>query len=232
MAEFVLGRPAAPSPSGDGRVPHGEDLDELLRRAQLNGHVDRHVRVKLTDRQRELLTLVNEEPALNIRELADRLKVHRTAAKHHVATLRARGLIQTHRQGRHVLHFTNWMPAHERAALAAMRIGSVRAVVAAAYDSPGIAASDLPARIGLKPRTVRASVRLLRHAGLVHVERSAGSRGVLVHLDHRARVTWARWYDPARDRVGPAPLRDQPTRAMALGLFFLSWFITSSGPSA
>lgn len=230
MGEFVLDRPAG-LPAGTP-APVTEDLDTLLRRAQLNGHVDRHVKVPLTARQREVLTLVNDEPALNIRELADRLKVHRTAAKHHVSSLRARGLIQTHRQGRHVLHFTNWMPAHERAALAAMRIGSVRAVVAAAYDAPGIAAGELPNRVGLKPRTVRASLRLLRHAGLVHLERTAGSRGAIVHLDHRARVTWARWYDPARDRVGPAPLRDQPTRAMAVALFFLSWFVTGSAAGA
>lgn len=182
----------------------------------------------LQGRQRVLLDIVSDEPALNIRELADRLGVHRTGAKHHVTTLRRRGHLVTLRQGRHVLHFTSWMPLPERRALAALRIGSVRSVVAAAFGTPGISASQLPGRLGLKPRTVRGTLRFLRHAGLVRMEKVPGTRGALVHLEQHTRIIWARWFDPARDRVGPAPLEEKPTKMAFLGLFFFSWVASAN----
>lgn len=177
----------------------------------------------LSDRQRTLAALVTDEPALNIREIAERLGVQRTAAKHHVRFLVARGHLVTVRQGRHLLHFPAWMPDAERRSLAALRIGSVRSVVAAVFAAPGISAGHLPAQVGLKPRTVRATLRFLRHAGLVELERETGTRLPKVHLRPETRVTWARWFDPTRDRIGPLPLEEKPTRMAMIGASVLSW---------
>lgn len=178
----------------------------------------------LTPRQATLLAAVRAEPALNIREIAQRLGVRRTAANHHVTALARKGLLATLRQGRHLLHFPAAMPLPERRCLAALRIASVRATVAASVPRGGLSVEELAAAAGLKARTARGTVRFLRQHGLVHVEKVPGLRAPRVHLDQGTRVTWARWFDPARDHVGPRPLEQMPTSMALLGLFGLSWF--------
>ncbi|HEX2066196.1 MAG TPA: winged helix-turn-helix transcriptional regulator [Candidatus Thermoplasmatota archaeon] len=220
------GSNAATGDSALGRFSGVPGLDALLHRAAQNGSVDAHLRTSLTARQRALLEIVNDQPALNIRELAERLDVQRTAAKHHVSTLLRAGLLATVRQGRHVLHFTNWMSVAERKALAVLRIGSVRSVVALAFASPGITTRQLAEQLGISQRTVRSIIRLLLYRRLAHLEKRPGTRAPQVHLESELRLVWARWFDPARDRavLAPEPLQGEPSRIAVLGLFLTSWF--------
>lgn len=206
------------------RRPDGESAVEVGHTIPVfPTHVPAQVLASLNGRQAELLEIVHREPGLNIQELADGLRVQRTAAKHHVDSLLKARHVVTLRQGRHVLHFPRWMPPQERKALAVLRIGSARAIVATAFEEPGISTTELADRLEMSPRTVRATVRLLREGDFITVEKPDGIRMYQVHLSMDMRVVWARWFDPARDSRPPS-LRDRPTKMAAFGLFLLGWF--------
>jgi DNA-binding MarR family transcriptional regulator len=182
-----------------------------------------HGMESLSTRQRAVMEIIHHEPGLNLQELADRLDLHRTAVKHHVRRLARTGHVILLRKGRHVLHFTKWMSGKERTTLAWLRVGSVRAIVSAVFEHPGISVAKLSANLEISPRTVRATLRVLVHEDLIHLTKSPGVRTRQVHLDREARLVWARWFDPAQAAARPTSLRDKPDRLTNLGLLFLPW---------
>lgn len=131
--------------------------------------------------------LAQEQPGLNIHELAARLALSRSATRYHLRSLVRSGKILTKRQGHHLLHFPGNMNASQRTAVSLLRINSVRLVVEKLVATPTIQPAPLAAELGVSARSVRRSIKMLVRAGLAitDVSTQLGSQRVTLHPDAR-----------------------------------------------
>lgn len=185
-------------------VPHGPNgfgLDKLRGILNVSG---KNPGERITHpRQRQLYLIIEGHPARNIQELADELRVRRTAAKHHVRRLIKAGFVVTVRRGRHLLHFPASMPLRQRAALTLLRVPSFRSAVERIFLHPAISTQGLAQELHVSARTVRRVLHKLLKEQLVSIEPDLNGTHRLVRLAPDLRLVLVRWV--ATETQQPSP---------------------------
>lgn len=181
--------------------------------------------------QREkLLKVIEEQPGLNIWEVAKRMRLSRGATRHHLRRLIRSGHVVTIRQGHHLLHFSNAMPPRRREAVALLRVGSIRALVEYILEQEAVVKPSVVAeRLGISRRSLRRSIKMLANADLVEsqpVEGVRGARRLELHPD--VAVAWVLWCAQAEEDESTGSLHKSPGIILAIetaiGHFIASWF--------
>ncbi len=171
------------------------------------------------DPQRQtLFRLIEEQPGLNIRELAALLRVARSTARYHLTRLTHADMVATQRLGHHQLIFVKATPPARRKAIALLRVASIRALVAEVETSPTFEPAALARQLGISARSVRRSLRILEREGLVTDEPIAHARGVhriLLHPD--LRFSFVHWFKEVEGEPRSGALR-APILVMAFEL--------------
>lgn len=181
------------------------------------------------DPQRQaLFKLIEEQPGLNIRELAATLQVARSTARYHLTRLNKADMVATLRLGHHQLIFAKSTTPPRRTAIALLRVASIRALVEAVEATPTFEPAALARQLEISARSVRRSLRTLERAGLVTDEPIARARGahrILLHPD--LRFSFVHWFKEIEGQPRTGPLRT-PILIGGFGLAFAhtigAWF--------
>lgn len=168
-----------------------------------------------------LLRVAEEQPGLNIHEIARRLQLSRGATRYHLRGLIREGRIVTQRQGHHLLHFRGSMPPLQRRAVALLRIASVRSLVEALVRDSLVQPSALARQLGFSARSVRRGIKMLIRVGLARQDVEPGGKSaqrVALHPD--ARIAWVLWCKGSEEGPSSRPTSVSPAWVMSLETLF------------
>lgn len=123
------------------------------------------------EERERIVELVEAEPGIHFRELARRLDAGHGILGHHLRKLEEAGAIQEHETGSHRCYFsTGRLRADEREALATVKAGGARKVMAVLEEHPGLSLTEIAEEVGLARSTVSHHVSRLTEVDVLEAE--------------------------------------------------------------
>lgn len=130
------------------------------------------------DRQ-AILALVEDRPGIHFRDIARRLDLGHGILDHHLRKLTEAGVLEEHATESHRCYFpTGRIPASEREALANVKAGSARRLMAALREHPGSSLSELAEAVGLARSTVSHHIARLEDVRVVDAHREGRAKAL------------------------------------------------------